>query len=88
MKLKISGGFWSHRRALLKRRFYWRARIGNQTGGRVFRFLYTDDFWRDFKVFKSKELVFVREPKEESDGTVAVLRDLYGNLWDLLQLKP
>ena len=54
----------------------------------MFRFLYTDDFWRDFKVFKSKGLVFVREPKEESDGTVAVLRDLYGNLWDLLQLKP
>ena len=63
------------------------SRIGNQTGGRVFLFLHTDDFWRDFNAFKSKGVVFVREPKEESYGTVAVFRDLYGNLWDLLQLK-
>ena len=63
------------------------SRIGNQTGGRVFLFLHTDDFWRDFHAFKSKGVVFVREPKEESYGTVAVFRDLYGNLWDLLQLK-
>lgn len=59
--------------------------IGNQTGGRVFLFLYTDDFWRDFHVYKEKGVVFVREPKEESYGTVAVFKDLYGNLWDLLQ---
>ena len=64
------------------------SRIGNQTGGRVSLFLHTDDFWRDFHKFKSKGVVFVREPKEESYGTVGVFRDLYGNLWDLLQLKP
>ena len=63
------------------------ARIGNQTGGRVFLFLHTDDFWRDYKAYKDKGVVFVREPKEEQYGTVAVFKDLYGNLWDLLQLK-
>jgi catechol 2,3-dioxygenase-like lactoylglutathione lyase family enzyme len=63
------------------------SRIGNQTGGRVFLFLYTDDFWRDFHSYKAKGIVFVREPKEENYGTVAVFKDLYGNLWDLLQLK-
>jgi catechol 2,3-dioxygenase-like lactoylglutathione lyase family enzyme len=63
------------------------SRIGNQTGGRVFLFLYTDDFWRDFHSYKAKGIIFVREPKEESYGTVAVFKDLYGNLWDLLQLK-
>jgi catechol 2,3-dioxygenase-like lactoylglutathione lyase family enzyme len=63
------------------------SRIGNQTGGRVFLFLYTDDFWRDFHSYKAKGIIFVREPKEESYGTVAVCKDLYGNLWDLLQLK-
>jgi catechol 2,3-dioxygenase-like lactoylglutathione lyase family enzyme len=63
------------------------SRIGNQTGGRVFLFLYTDDFWRDFQVYKSRGVIFVREPKAESYGTVAVFRDLYGNLWDLLQLN-
>jgi catechol 2,3-dioxygenase-like lactoylglutathione lyase family enzyme len=63
------------------------SRIGNQTGGRVFLFLHTDDFWRDFNAFKSKGVVFVRDPHEESYGTAAVFRDLYGNLWDLLQLK-
>jgi len=61
--------------------------IGNQTGGRVFLFLHTDDFWRDFHALKSKGVVFVRDPKEESYGIVAVFQDLYGNLWDLLQLK-
>lgn len=61
------------------------SRIGNQTGGRVFMFLFTDDFWRDYKKYKNKGVVFVREPKEESYGTVAVFEDLYGNLWDLLQ---
>lgn len=63
------------------------SRIGNQTGGRVFLFLSTDDFWRDFNAYKSKGVVFVREPKEESYGTVAVFQDLYGNLWDLVQRK-
>jgi catechol 2,3-dioxygenase-like lactoylglutathione lyase family enzyme len=63
------------------------SRIGNQTGGRVFLFLYTDDFWRDFHAYKAKGVVFVREPKAESYGTVAVFQDLYGNLWDLLQPK-
>ncbi len=63
------------------------SRIGNQTGGRVFLFLHTDDFWRDFNAYKSQGVEFVREPKEEPYGTVAVFKDLYGNLWDLLQLK-
>jgi catechol 2,3-dioxygenase-like lactoylglutathione lyase family enzyme len=61
------------------------AHIGNQTGGRVFLFLYTDDFWRDYRDYQSKGIEFVREPKEEPYGTVAVFKDLYGNLWDLLQ---
>lgn len=59
--------------------------IGNQTGGRVFLFLSTDDFWRDYNRMLSAGIHFVREPKEESYGTVAVFEDLYGNLWDLLQ---
>lgn len=61
------------------------ARIGNQTGGRVSLFLYTDDFARDYQSYKSKGVKFVREPKVEPYGTVAVFEDLYGNLWDLLQ---
>ncbi len=60
-------------------------RIGNQTGGRVFLFLYTDDFWRDYRLYQSKGIEFVREPKQEGYGTVAVFKDLYGNLWDLVQ---
>lgn len=63
------------------------SRIGNQTGGRVFLFLYTDDFWRDFAAYRSKGVVFIRPPREETYGTVAVFQDLYGNLWDLLQPK-
>ncbi len=63
------------------------SRIGNQTGGRVFLFLYTDDFWRDFHAYKAKGVVFVREPKQEEYGTVAVFQDLSGNLWDLIQPK-
>jgi catechol 2,3-dioxygenase-like lactoylglutathione lyase family enzyme len=63
------------------------SRVGNQTGGRVFLFLYTDDFWRDYRCYTAKGVVFVREPKQEPYGTVAVFRDLYGNLWDLLQPK-
>lgn len=61
--------------------------IGNQTGGRVFLFLNSDDFWRDYEDMKSKGIKFVREPKKEPYGTVAVFEDLYGNLWDLLQLN-
>ena len=61
------------------------SRIGNQTGGRVFLFLYTDDFERDYRAYKEKGVTFVREPKTEDYGTVAVFQDLYGNLWDLLQ---
>ena len=61
--------------------------IGNQTGGRVFLFLNSDDFWRDYRVMKDKGIRFVREPKEEDCGMVAVFEDLYGNLWDLLQLN-
>jgi len=61
--------------------------VGNQTGGRVFLFLNTDDFWRDHAQMVSRGITFVREPKTESYGTVAVFKDLYGNLWDLLQLK-
>jgi catechol 2,3-dioxygenase-like lactoylglutathione lyase family enzyme len=61
------------------------SRIGHQTGGRVFLFLHTSDFWRDFHAHKSRGVIFVREPKAESYGIVAVFRDLYGNLWDLVQ---
>jgi catechol 2,3-dioxygenase-like lactoylglutathione lyase family enzyme len=61
--------------------------VGNQTGGRVFLFLSTDDFWRDYNQMKSRGIKFVRPPKEQEYGTVAVFEDLYGNLWDLLQLS-
>jgi catechol 2,3-dioxygenase-like lactoylglutathione lyase family enzyme len=63
------------------------SRIGNQTGGRVFLFLHTDDFWRDYNEMIACKVKFTRPPSEESYGTVAVFEDLYGNLWDLLQLK-
>src|SRR6201981_1660619 len=63
------------------------SRIGNQTGGRVFLFLHTDDFWRDYQTLVSRNVEFVREPKEEPYGTVPVFEDLYGNLWDLIQWK-
>lgn len=63
------------------------SRVGNQTGGRVFLFLYTDDFWRDYRAYVEKGVEFVREPKVEDYGTVAVFRDLYGNLWDLVEQK-
>jgi len=62
-------------------------RIGNQTGGRVFLCLETDDFWRDFHAYEAKGVTFVREPKQEHYGTVAVFRDLYGNLWDLVERR-
>ena len=61
------------------------SRIGDQTGGRVGFFLHTDDFWRDYRRFRENGVVFVREPKVEEYGTVAVFRDLHGNLWDLLE---
>lgn len=64
-----------------------KSRVGNQTGGRVFLFLYTDDFWRDYKNMKEKEISFIREPVEETWGTVAVFKDLYGNLWDFIEPK-
>jgi catechol 2,3-dioxygenase-like lactoylglutathione lyase family enzyme len=62
------------------------ATVGNQTGGRVFLFLATDDFWRDYNEMVSIGISFVREPKEAPYGTVAVFEDLYGNRWDLVQL--
>ncbi|SDJ23437.1 Catechol 2,3-dioxygenase [Ferrimonas sediminum] len=61
--------------------------IGNQAGGRVFLFLSTDDFWRDYHRMVELGINFVRPPKEQDYGTVAVFEDLYGNLWDLLQLN-
>jgi catechol 2,3-dioxygenase-like lactoylglutathione lyase family enzyme len=61
--------------------------IGNQSGGRVFLFLNTDDFWRDYNEMLSRGIKFVRDPKKEDYGMVAVFEDLYGNLWDLLQLS-
>jgi len=61
--------------------------IGNQSGGRVFLFLQTDDFWRDYATMLDNGVKFVREPKDEDYGTVAVFEDLYGNLWDLFQLS-
>jgi catechol 2,3-dioxygenase-like lactoylglutathione lyase family enzyme len=59
--------------------------VGNQTGGRVFLFLYTDDFYRDYQVMLENGIHFVRQPLKEEYGTVAVFEDLYGNLWDLVQ---
>lgn len=62
-----------------------RSAIGNQSGGRVFLFLYTDDFWRDYQQMIDRGVKFVREPRTEDYGVVAVFEDLYGNFWDLLQ---
>lgn len=62
--------------------------VGNQTGGRVFLFLSTDDFWRDYERMKSLGIKFIRDPKTQDYGTVAVFEDLYGNLWDLLEFNP
>ena len=64
------------------------ALIGNQAGGRVLLFLQTDDFWRDYRRMVALGIEFVRPPKEEPYATVAVFKDLYGTLWDLLQHKP
>ncbi len=60
-------------------------RIGNQTGGRVFLFLFTDNFWRDYENMTAQQISFIREPSVEVYGTVAVFEDLYGNLWDLIE---
>jgi catechol 2,3-dioxygenase-like lactoylglutathione lyase family enzyme len=60
-------------------------RIGDQTGGRIFLFLFTDDLWRDYKKMTEKNIHFIRPPKKEEYGMVAVFEDLYGNQWDLLE---
>jgi catechol 2,3-dioxygenase-like lactoylglutathione lyase family enzyme len=62
-----------------------KSRVGNQTGGRVFLFLYTDDFWRDYNTMIEKKINFVSQPVKELYGTVAVFEDLYGNLWDFIE---
>ncbi|MGK0373786.1 MAG: putative enzyme related to lactoylglutathione lyase [Arenicella sp.] len=62
-----------------------RLAIGNQSGGRVFLFLSTDDFWSDFQRYQQKDIKFIRQPQEMPYGTVAVMQDRYGNLWDLVQ---
>lgn len=61
------------------------SRIGNQTGGRVFLFLHTDDFWRDYRALQARGIVFTEQPRTESYGTVVVFLDLYGNKWDLIE---
>ena len=61
--------------------------VGNQSGGRVFIFLHTDDFYGDYNDYKARGIEFIEEPRMESYGTVAVFKDLYGNLWDLIQPK-
>ena len=61
------------------------SRVGNQTGGRVFLFLRTDDFWRDYRAWTKRGVEFTGEPRVEPYGTVAAFRDLYGNLWDLIE---
>ncbi|MEM9324731.1 MAG: VOC family protein [Bacteroidota bacterium] len=61
--------------------------VGNQTGGRVFLFLHTDDFWRDYRRMQIAGVDFTEEPREEEYGTVIVFRDLYGNKWDLIERK-
>lgn len=63
------------------------AAIGNQSGGRVFLFLHTDDFWRDYQRMRANEVHFLESPRNEAYGMVAVFEDLYGNKWDLIQIK-
>lgn len=63
------------------------SRVGNQTGGRVFLFLQTDDFWRDYRAMKERGVNFMESPREEPYATVAIFEDIYGNRWDLLQLN-
>lgn len=67
--------------------FEQKQRVGDQTGGRVFLFLHTDDFKRDYKRMQDHEVNFLEEPREEPYGTVVVFEDLYGNRWDLLEFK-
>lgn len=62
--------------------------IGDQAGGRVFLFLNSDDFWRDYNDMLTQGIKFIREPKEQDYGLIAVFEDLYANRWDLLQLNP
>lgn len=62
--------------------------VGNQAGGRVFLFLRTDNFWRDYTEYKERGIAFIREPKQAEYGTVTVFEDLYGNLWDLIEFVP
>lgn len=64
------------------------SRIGDQTGGRVFLFLHTDNFWHDYDLFLSRGVHFVESPREEDYGTVVVFEDIFGNRWDLMQLHP
>jgi catechol 2,3-dioxygenase-like lactoylglutathione lyase family enzyme len=64
-----------------------KSRIGNQTGGRVFLFLHTDDFWRDYNRMIADGIKFIREPADEEYGMVSVFEDIYGNLWDLIEPK-
>jgi len=64
-----------------------KSRVGDQTGGRVFLFLHTDDFDRDYEVYRSRGVEFCEEPRQESYGRVAVFNDIFGNKWDLLQLN-
>ncbi len=64
------------------------AHVGNQTGGRVFLFLHTDDFWRDYRDMQGHGVHFVEAPREEAYGTVVVFEDLYGNRWDLVEHGP
>jgi catechol 2,3-dioxygenase-like lactoylglutathione lyase family enzyme len=64
------------------------SRVGNQTGGRVFLFLHSDDFWRDHDAFVARGVKFVVAPHDEDYGTVAVFEDLYGNRWDLIGRRP
>jgi catechol 2,3-dioxygenase-like lactoylglutathione lyase family enzyme len=64
-----------------------KSRVGNQTGGRVFLFLHTEDFWRDYNGMIERGIEFVRGPADEPYGTVAVFKDLYGNLWDLIESR-
>jgi catechol 2,3-dioxygenase-like lactoylglutathione lyase family enzyme len=61
--------------------------VGNQSAGRVFLFLHTDDFWRDYRLMLAANVKFLESPRQESYGTVAVFEDLYGNKWNLLQRK-
>jgi catechol 2,3-dioxygenase-like lactoylglutathione lyase family enzyme len=65
-----------------------KSRVGNQTGGRVFLFLYTDNFQRDFENLIQQDITIIRPPSVEEYGTVAVFADLYGNLWDLIEPSP